>query len=98
MSGDYIAADPSQMKRKAELFDQQADYLDSDGQSLLSDLQRIGNCWGSDKTGKAFEQQYKQNADALVQSIPHIVENVRDVAKGIRAQATAYDNQNTIKK
>ncbi|SHH05850.1 WXG100 family type VII secretion target [Streptoalloteichus hindustanus] len=58
--------------------------------NLLSRTQEVGQCWGDDKTGKSFEQNYLANSKDVLTAMREMSSVVRSMRDGVNTMAKGF--------
>ncbi|MEU9348166.1 hypothetical protein AB0D74_43930 [Streptomyces sp. NPDC048278] len=95
-SNEPLRVDTDLMRRAISRLEQLADQLISAGDQLQNASESYGECWGDDKTGKQFYEQYQephsQALTAAQQGGSVLHDSTEQVAAMVKAFESSEDN------
>ena len=98
MSSNYLAVDPDGLAKNAPNVRAYSDQMRQVVTRLQSRLGELGDCWGDDPMGKAFEEQYVTPRDQMISGLQGIVDVLDSTADGLETMAKGFhatEEQNT---
>ncbi|MFC5184021.1 WXG100 family type VII secretion target [Actinomadura harenae] len=96
--GGYLEVDTKALRKAGGGFDTGADHLRSIFDALNSKLQAEGKCWGNDKTGQQFGQNYETPSANMLKSFGDTGKGLRDIKDGVDEMADNYDKAENASK
>ncbi|MFI7499928.1 WXG100 family type VII secretion target [Streptomyces sp. NPDC049687] len=98
MSSSYFAVNPDGLAKTAPYLRAFSDQWAQIGARLEARLDEFGNCWGDDEMGKAFEEQYLEPRNQMMEGFKGIAEVLDSTADGMETMAKGFqatEDQNT---
>jgi uncharacterized protein YukE len=98
VSSSYFAADPDSLAKTAPYVRAYSDLMRQVVTRLESRLAELGDCWGDDSMGKAFEEQYRTPRDQMISGLHGIADVLDSTADGLETMAKGFqqtEDQNT---
>ncbi|MCP2343616.1 WXG100 family type VII secretion target [Actinomadura rupiterrae] len=89
--GGYVEVDTKALRKAGTGFDTGADHLKDIFTRLNSKLSAEGKCWGNDKTGQQFAQNYETPSTNMLKSFGDLGKALHDIKGGIDEMADNYD-------
>jgi WXG100 family type VII secretion target len=90
MSSNYFAVDPDGLAKNAPNVRAYSDQMRAVFTRLQSRLNELGDCWGDDPMGKAFEEQYRTPRDQMVSGLQGIADVLDSTADGLETMAKGF--------
>ncbi|TDC73623.1 WXG100 family type VII secretion target [Actinomadura sp. 7K507] len=90
MTYDYLEVDTEELRRAGEGFQTGAGQLKAIYDRLSEALGAEGECWGSDATGQAFAEGYKEPSTTVVDAFPKLKDGLEGIKKGVDQMAKTY--------
>lgn len=89
-TGGDIHADTSGMRAGARMFETTADYADGIESRFLSGTGRLEGVWGTDDTGKKFEESYRKRIVQATDALKAIREGLGALPESVDGWAQSY--------
>jgi len=89
--------DPDAVRHGAVSFGPAADDMTTAATTLQNVISSLGECWGTDESGKQFAQDYSPAAQNAVQAFGQLAQGLQNIQKnlsGIADGTTGTDGQN----
>jgi WXG100 family type VII secretion target len=84
---DTFAVDPEGLAKHAPNVRAFSDQMRAVVTRLHSQLDSLGDCWGDDSMGKAFESQYTDSRDRMLEGLTGISDVLDSTAEGLETMA-----------
>jgi hypothetical protein len=89
-TGGEIRADTAGMRSGAQMFETTADYAGALRDRFISGTSRLEGVWGTDKTGKGFETEYRTRITGAIEALTSIGEGLDALPESVRKWAQSY--------
>lgn len=89
-TGGDIHADTGGMRAGAQMFETTADYADGIESRFLTGTARLEGVWGTDDTGKRFEESYRKRIVQATDALKAIREGLGALPESVDGWAQSY--------
>lgn len=84
--------DPTALRSASPKFSSAGDKLQTAWETLRSELDAQGECWGNDEAGQEFAKSYKPLAESGRQAFPLLVDGIHSIREGLDASADTWES------
>ena|SRR5712691_5846254 len=84
------SVEPEELRKQSEPFDTTGNRAKGIAENLRQGITAIGNCWGSDETGRSFIETYGPQRDQLTDGVNGIEGMLYEISSGLVAMADGY--------
>ena len=88
--GDRVAVNPGRVQQASKSFHDLSDLARRTNENLHKALAAAGECWGNDKIGKSFADNYVETSKSVPATLNTFVESMKNKAADVDAMAKGY--------